>query len=127
MDIVLDHEELGRPVLQGHPRLHQFRDAVDASRGQGRHRQPIDQHGGSLITHTGAGGQADGDPPILAGFVEADPQPLAEPGAQPLTTQQAVGDVVAEEDIEVAAGPGMQEGVKIDGGQDAGAGHPHRR
>ncbi len=44
-----------------------------------------------------------------------------------LAARHAIGDVVAEEDVEIAARLGVQEGVKVDGSPDARTRHPHGR
>ena len=123
-DVVLDLEELGRPVGQRHLAANQLGNGVDARFGQPGNRQVIDQQRRPLVAHAGTGRLADADQAILGHLAALDPQAVAQALHQCPVTLHAVGDVVGKQHPVLAAWFGVKEGIEAGDALDLGARHP---
>ena len=125
-DVVLDLEELGRPVGQRHLVADQFGNLVDARLGQPGNRQVIDQQGRPLVAHAGTRRLADADQAILGHLAALDPQAGAQALHQRPVAEHAVGDVVGEQHAILAARLGVKKGIEAGDTLDLGARHAQR-
>ena len=111
-DVVLDREELRRPVVKRHFAADQLADAVDAFDRQSGQRTAIDERCRPLVAHAGAGRGIDADQAILGGLAALEPELVAQPLAQIDAAEHAVGDVVREQESISAGRGGVQEGIE---------------
>ena len=112
-DVANHLEELARPFWQRSQPLDQFRNLIQTGFVEIGQRVTVDQRGRPLVAHAGAGGDADRDPAIGAGFTDPDTQPVAEVAQQLPVTEHPVGDVVAEENIVGTMRLGVEKGIKL--------------
>ena len=120
-DVVVDGEQLARPLRHRQFLQHQFGDLVEPFAAQARNRPAVRQQRRTLVAQAGAGGGVDRNQAVLGDMAALRPQFVAQVGEQILVAQHAVGDVVGEQQPVLAGRFGMQEAVEADDAFDAGA------
>ena len=119
MDIFLDREEPGGPVLDGPAVTDQLGQLIDPFRGDARDGPAVHQDGGALIAHTGTGGGIHQDEAVFRRLAALHPETAAQSIKQFEITDHAIGDAVGEQHPVATGSLEVQKTVETGHADDA--------